>query len=200
MAPGTTVRQDIDFNRRWDHMQQHTGQHLLSAVMDTYENLGTLGWGMGADGGMNYVDLPRKPSQSEMQAIQDRCNEIIRDNVSITVNTPSMAESNGSPSNYDLEKGLVRVISIGDFDHNAYVPQNNFILVTNRAFLAAVARIWLKPLTSPLFCYISHNPFTARTAACTSQWATEPSRHLQSLSMLFAPLPRLYLHQASLLN
>ncbi|KAH6995116.1 threonyl and alanyl tRNA synthetase second additional domain-containing protein [Ilyonectria destructans] len=119
LVPGAAFRQDIDFNRRWDHMQQHTGQHLLSAVMDTYENLGTLGWGMGTEGGMNYVDLPRKPSQSEMQAIQDRCNEIIRDNVSITVNTPSTAESNSSPSDYDLEKGLVRMISIGDFDHNA---------------------------------------------------------------------------------
>lgn len=181
-------------------MQQHTGQHLLSAVMDTYENLGTLGWGMGAEGGVNYVDLPRKPSQSEMQAIQDRCNEIIRDNVSITVNTPSTAESNSSPSDYDLEKGLVRVISIGDFDHNAYVPQNTFILVTNRVLLAAVAPIWLKLPTSLLFYYISHNPFMARTVAYTFQSATELSRHPQSPSVLFVPLPKLYLHQTSLLN
>ncbi|KAF7557768.1 hypothetical protein G7Z17_g380 [Cylindrodendrum hubeiense] len=117
LEPGIAVRQNVDFNRRWDHMQQHTGQHLLSAIMDTYENLGTLGWGMGADGGMNYVDLPRKPSQSEMQTIQDRCNEVIRDNVPITVKTPDQA--NGLPDDYDKEKGLVRMISIGNLDHNA---------------------------------------------------------------------------------
>src|SRR5579862_2246173 len=43
LAPGTPVRQEVDFRRRWDHMQQHTGQHLLSAVMDIYDNLETLG-------------------------------------------------------------------------------------------------------------------------------------------------------------
>ncbi|KAK7419087.1 hypothetical protein QQX98_003589 [Neonectria punicea] len=118
LAPGLRVRQDVDFNRRWDHMQQHTGQHLLSAVMDTYENLKTLGWGMGTDGGMNYVDLPRKPSQSEMQAIQDRCNEIIRENVTITVTTTDSAETTKLPGDYDQDKGLVRVIHIGELDHN----------------------------------------------------------------------------------
>ncbi|KAH7141457.1 threonyl and alanyl tRNA synthetase second additional domain-containing protein [Dactylonectria estremocensis] len=116
LEPGIVVRQDVDFKRRWDHMQQHTGQHLLSAIMDTYDNLDTVGWGMGADGGMNYVDLPRKPSQSEMQAIQDRCNEAIRQNLSITVTTP---DDNSSTSDHDPEKGLVRVISIGDIDQNA---------------------------------------------------------------------------------
>ncbi|KAH6889639.1 threonyl and alanyl tRNA synthetase second additional domain-containing protein [Thelonectria olida] len=113
---GAKVRQELDFGRRWDHMQQHTGQHLLSAVMDTYDNLDTLGWGMGADGGMNYVDLPRKPSPEEIQAIQYRCNQLIRDNVSITAHTPDGVVD---ASHVDQEKGLVRVISIGDLDHNA---------------------------------------------------------------------------------
>ncbi|KAI5468129.1 Threonyl/alanyl tRNA synthetase [Mariannaea sp. PMI_226] len=116
LEPGTKVRQEIDFLRRWDHMQQHTGQHLLSAVMDTYQNLDTLGWGMGTDGGMNYIDLPRKPSSAEIQAIQNRCNQLIRDNVSISVHAPNSTDTDGQ---VDQEKGLVRVISIGDLDHNA---------------------------------------------------------------------------------
>ena len=32
LAVGDTVKGVIDWPRRWDHMQQHTGQHLLSAV------------------------------------------------------------------------------------------------------------------------------------------------------------------------
>lgn len=124
LEPGVAVRQDVDFKRRWDHMQQHTGQHLLSAIMDTYDNLETVGWGMGADGGMNYVDLPRKPSPSEMQAIQERCNEAIRENLTITVTTPD--NGNDSTGDHDPEKGLVRVISIGDIDQNAYVHTLTF--------------------------------------------------------------------------
>src|SRR3569832_1988751 len=33
-----TIHGDIDWTRRFDHMQQHTGQHLLSAIFaDTFE-------------------------------------------------------------------------------------------------------------------------------------------------------------------
>lgn len=32
LAKGTQVKGEIDWDRRFDHMQQHTGQHLLSAV------------------------------------------------------------------------------------------------------------------------------------------------------------------------
>lgn len=130
LPPGARVRQEVNFTRRWDHMQQHTGQHLLSAIMDTYDNLETLGWGMGIEGEMSYVELPRKPSQDEIQEIQDKCNEIIRENVKITVETPLDAEAHTLPEDYDKEKGILRVIKIGDIDSNSYVPRPLFRLLT----------------------------------------------------------------------
>lgn len=120
VPPSTLVRQEVDFRRRWDHMQQHTGQHLLSAIMDTYENLETVGWGMGAENEPSYVDLPRKPSEDEMRDIQERCNETIRNNLRITVETPHYANHDNLPGDYDKEKGVVRVIRIGDLDANTY--------------------------------------------------------------------------------
>ncbi|CAF3492700.1 unnamed protein product [Fusarium graminearum] len=101
IAPGTEVRQEIDWKRRWDHMQQHTGQHLLSAVMMKNHELKTLGWGMGTDGGFNYVDLQRKPTDEEMQAIQMECAEKIRENLSIKVDTPDNAKDHKLPGDYD---------------------------------------------------------------------------------------------------
>ncbi|KAK2039205.1 threonyl and alanyl tRNA synthetase second additional domain-containing protein [Colletotrichum somersetense] len=118
LVPGETVRQEVDFQRRWDHMQQHTGQHLLSAVMNAYDGLNTLGWGMGKNGAMNYVDLPRKPSEAELQAIQARCNDIVRSSFPITVETPDDAKVNKMPEDYDQAKGVVRVIRIGEIDRN----------------------------------------------------------------------------------
>jgi misacylated tRNA(Ala) deacylase len=118
LTPGTKVRQDVNFSRRWDHMQQHTGQHLLSAVMDGMD-LPTLGWSMGTAGEMNYVELPRRPSDEEIQNIQNRCNELIRDNMAITVETPEGKGSDSLPQDYDKEKGIVRFIKIGDLDYNA---------------------------------------------------------------------------------
>ncbi|KAK6711170.1 hypothetical protein SNK05_005597 [Fusarium graminearum] len=118
IAPGTEVRQEIDWKRRWDHMQQHTGQHLLSAVMMKNHELKTLGWGMGTDGGFNYVDLQRKPTDEEMQAIQMECAEKIRENLSIKVDTPDNAKDHKLPGDYDKSDGVVRVVHIGDLDEN----------------------------------------------------------------------------------
>lgn len=118
IPPGTKVLQTVDFTRRRDHMQQHTGQHLLSAVMDGMD-LPTLGWSMGAAGEMNYVELPRKPSHEEIRSIQSKCNKLIEDNMAITVETPEGKGSNSLPDDYDREKGVVRFIKIGDLDYNA---------------------------------------------------------------------------------
>ncbi|KAF5009254.1 hypothetical protein FDECE_4547 [Fusarium decemcellulare] len=118
LSPGDKIRQEVDWTRRWDHMQQHTGQHLLSALMMNHHGLKTLGWGMGTEGNMNYVDLPRKPTEEEMQSIQTLCSEFIRDNLSIKVETPDDAKHEKLPGDYDKSEGVVRVIHIGDIDMN----------------------------------------------------------------------------------
>ncbi|KAG9125181.1 hypothetical protein FRC07_008658 [Ceratobasidium sp. 392] len=130
LAPGTFIIQHVDSRRRMDHMQQHTGQHLLSAVMDTYPGLETLGWGMGAsifvgnssDSGavvnMNYVELGRRPTDAEIAEIQDKCNEIVRENRPITISTPLDAKHDSLPSDYDKDQGVVRVVTIDGIDAN----------------------------------------------------------------------------------
>ena len=115
---GTKVRQTVYYARRWDLMQQHTGQHLLSAIMDGMD-LPTLGWSMGQAGEMNYVELPRKPTDAETVRIQQECNAVIRENLPITVETPEGKVSSSLPADYDGEKGIVRFIKIGDLDYNA---------------------------------------------------------------------------------
>jgi misacylated tRNA(Ala) deacylase len=101
-------------------MQQHTGQHLLSAILDTL-SLDTLSWSMGTAGEMNYLEIPRKPTAEELQSIQQQCIEAIRANHPITVETPSTLEGKKEkvPGDYDKEKGVVRFIKIGDMDYNA---------------------------------------------------------------------------------
>ncbi|KAF3004277.1 hypothetical protein E8E13_008407 [Curvularia kusanoi] len=115
---GTKVRQTVYYARRWDLMQQHTGQHLLSAIMDGMD-LPTLGWSMGQPGEMNYVELPRKPTDAEIVRIQQETNAVIRQNLPITVETPEGKGSSKLPTDYDGEQGVIRFIKIGDLDYNA---------------------------------------------------------------------------------
>ena len=67
LEPGTQVKLQVDWDRRLDIMQQHTGQHLLSAVFDTLK-LDTLSWSMGDI--INYIELPEKVSDEVVQQVQ----------------------------------------------------------------------------------------------------------------------------------
>jgi Ser-tRNA(Ala) deacylase AlaX len=45
---GKQVSLSVDWDRRWDHVQQHSGQHLLSAVMEQEPfNIETISWTLG---------------------------------------------------------------------------------------------------------------------------------------------------------
>lgn len=47
--PADAVEGVVDWGRRWDHMQQHTGQHLLSAVLEDLAGLRTVSVHFGAE-------------------------------------------------------------------------------------------------------------------------------------------------------
>lgn len=121
LQPGDRVLQEVDWEGRFDHMQQHTGQHLLSAIMEREFGLKTVGWGMGLNGAMNYVDITRKPTQEQMLAIQKSCSEEIRNNSAIQVHHPEDAHTGKLPGDYDKSEGLIRVIKIGEIDNNTWV-------------------------------------------------------------------------------
>ena len=55
LAVGTRVHGQLEWSRRFDHMQQHTGQHLLSAVFEEQLGLATISVHFGAD--MATLDL-----------------------------------------------------------------------------------------------------------------------------------------------
>lgn len=120
IEPGTQVTVEVNWNRRIDLMQQHTGQHLLSAVLDTYD-LPTLSWSMGET--INYIELPKKVDDSIIKEANEKINEIILSSESISVTTPDEhgkeIDTSHIPDDYDLSKGIIRIVKIGDdFDAN----------------------------------------------------------------------------------
>lgn len=116
---GSKVTLDIDWDRRIDIMQQHTGQHLLSAVLDTYD-LETLSWSMGNP--INYLEIPRRLEDHEIIKITAKINELIVQNQSIEVHTPDKdghdIDTSHVPDDYDLSQGILRVVKIGNIDAN----------------------------------------------------------------------------------
>lgn len=83
---GQEARVDVDWERRIDHMATHTGQHLLSAVLDR-RGLNTLSWGMPAYPSTEapYVELPRGLTWQEAQEVEDECNRHIGEDVKVWI-------------------------------------------------------------------------------------------------------------------
>lgn len=115
IAVGTRVNVSLDFDRRFDHAQQHSGQHLLSAVLDQL-GIPTLAWTMGPD--LVYIEVPRLPHTKTMEDVEATCNAYIRDNLPITVREMRGETPKTLPADYDAAAGVVRIVSIGGIDQN----------------------------------------------------------------------------------
>lgn len=77
-------------------MAIHTAQHLLSAILDTY-NLPTLSWSMTQYPSLDcpYIELPRGLTWAEVQEVEDKCNALIDADVSVWVETSMQQEEKG---------------------------------------------------------------------------------------------------------
>lgn len=129
LAAGDAVRVSLDWGRRLDNMQQHSGQHLISALFENRFSISTTSWWMaenepgGAGVGVSYIELDRdRVSTEEMLAVEAACNDAIREATRVEVRTfeagdPELdrASTRGLPEGH---KGSVRVVQIGDIDNN----------------------------------------------------------------------------------
>jgi alanyl-tRNA synthetase len=68
-----SVQGEILWLRRYDHMQQHTGQHLLSAVFEEFFQIPTLSFRMGKDA--STIELGTK----ELSSVQLETSHVARD-------------------------------------------------------------------------------------------------------------------------
>ena len=123
LLAGTLVRGYVDWSRRRDHMQQHSGQHLLSAVV--YRQLGaaTLSFHLGEM--TSTIDLARESiSPEELERIEDAVNEIIAENRPVTMRTIPRMEAEmllaaGTLHKLPEREGDIRLIEIDEIDVNA---------------------------------------------------------------------------------
>ncbi|KAJ7987714.1 hypothetical protein DPEC_G00329360 [Dallia pectoralis] len=121
LEPGQEVLLKVDWERRFDHMQQHSGQHLISALAESMFGYNTTSWEMGRQRSNVELDTPSlKPAQVE--ALEAAVNEKIRAHIPVTVQNLSLDD-------HDLEKvrsrglpddavGPIRIIDIEGVDAN----------------------------------------------------------------------------------
>lgn len=107
----------IDWARRFDHMQQHTGQHLLSAVLEELFQIPTLSFHMGAEVCTIDIGVPSIETLRLEQA-EDRCSEIVREARPVRIGSENAAEVEGLRKSTE-RTGTLRVVSIEGIDRSA---------------------------------------------------------------------------------
>jgi len=115
-AEGSAVRGRVDWPRRLDHMQQHTGQHILSQAFVELFGAQTRGFRMMADASEVDVELS-DPSDERVERAVERADEIIWQDRPVRVHRLTAEDAARLPLRKDSSReGELRVIEIEGFD------------------------------------------------------------------------------------
>ncbi len=107
----------IDWARRFDHMQQHTGQHLLSAVFEELYGIPTLSFHMGAEASTIDVEAATL-DPARIERVEERCAEIVAEARPVTIAYEDAGTAAGLRKE-SQRSGTLRIISIQDVDRSA---------------------------------------------------------------------------------
>jgi alanyl-tRNA synthetase len=114
---GQSVGGSIDWQRRYDHMQQHTGQHLLSAVFEDLFGQHTVSVHFGADSSTLDLDSELVTYQ-QLLAVEARANQIVAEARPVSVTFEDASSAGGLRKASDRE-GTLRIVSIEGIDRSA---------------------------------------------------------------------------------
>jgi alanyl-tRNA synthetase len=99
-------------------MQQHTGQHVLSAALDRLASNRTVSFHMGAE--LSSIDLERESSWSEIDAAVEAANRVIWEDRPVSIRFVSDTEAEGLPLRKPPARGgTLRLIEVAGFDLSA---------------------------------------------------------------------------------
>ncbi len=131
---GTNVHGVIDWKRRFDHMQNHTGEHIVSGVIHKHYGYENVGFHMGET---IQIDISGPLSWKQLMDVEQEVNEVVYSNIPVEITFPNKEELDMIPyrSKKELE-GKVRIVTIGDVDicaccgtHVAYTGEIGFVKI-----------------------------------------------------------------------
>jgi len=120
LKPGTRIHGEIDATGRRDHMQQHSGQHVLSAAFVRLFNMPTVSFHMGDDYCSIDLDTPML-TKDQVEQSERLANESILENrpVDIRFVTRDEAMKLGLRKVPVADRDELRIIDIRDWDLSA---------------------------------------------------------------------------------
>ncbi len=127
LVAGTAVQGRVDAERRRDHMQQHSGQHLLSAVFWSELGARTVSFHLGAEAATIDLMLPEGIegiSPERKDAVESEANRLIFENQPMTPRWHTREEAEAMLAAGQLRKlperaGRMRIVEMAGVEFNA---------------------------------------------------------------------------------
>ena len=111
LSPGSSVKGFIDWDRRFDHMQQHSGEHIVSGMLCNCFNCDNIGFHMGEQ--VVQIDYNADISKEDIFIIEKKANQYIWENHSFVEMWPDPDELRSL--NYRSKKELEGAVRITSF-------------------------------------------------------------------------------------
>jgi alanyl-tRNA synthetase len=117
-VPVGPVHGRIDWSRRFEHMQQHTGQHVLSAAFDRLLHVGTVSFHLGS--ASSTIDLAREVTADEIARVEREANRVVWEDRPVTIRFADADEAARLPLRKESRReGTLRLVEVEDFDVSA---------------------------------------------------------------------------------
>ncbi|MCR4395793.1 MAG: alanyl-tRNA editing protein [Candidatus Saccharicenans sp.] len=116
---GLEVRGRIDWPRRFDHMQQHTGQHILSQAFYELTRGETLSFHLGQEESTVEIGLPAIKDET-LTRVEELANRVVFSDLEVKTYFLPEDELSSIPLRKPPKKaGLIRVVEVNGFDYSA---------------------------------------------------------------------------------
>ena len=118
LEAGTQVAGKIDFAARFDKMQQHTGEHILSGIVCSTYNYNNVGFHLSSE--ITTLDFDGELSTEQVSELEIRVNQAIHANIPVQVKFPTKDELAEMDYRSKIEiEGQVRIVEIPGIDRCA---------------------------------------------------------------------------------
>ena len=118
LPAGLAVRGVVDWQRRFDHMQQHTGQHVLSAAFVRVLEIPTVSFHLGAE--LATIDLAGSPDAADIARAESEANRVVWEDRPVLVRFVTGEEAARLPlRKAPVRGGTLRVVDVEGFDLSA---------------------------------------------------------------------------------
>ena len=115
LEPGATIECEVDWERRFTNMQNHTGEHIVSGLIHSHFGLNNIGFHL--ENGIVSLDVDGKLSAEQLQTIEAEANAVVYENRDVIANYPTQEEL------YDLvyrskikENDHIRIVTVDGCD------------------------------------------------------------------------------------